>query len=656
MTAFLVFTAVVMMALAASERLFDRLELTEDRLTKGLFGLAIGLGAIATTIGLTGMLGFFRYPLVVGFLGAIVLRLLLRDGPNGNRFRFEPGLVLWLRSLPSWRPDGLTVTLTLALAALSLLTLTGALAPPTSNEWDALAYHLAAPKVWLESGRIHPIPYDHHANFPMLAEMFYAIGLDWGSTSLAKSFHWLYGVLGALTCYWAGRRWVSRKAGLLSAMLFLSSPIVAWEMTTAYLDLTATVYVSLAAFAFLIWKEHKAAGQGDGWLWISGILAGFAAGTKYTMLATSGLLVLWCCWLAVRGLHGIRWKHAGILAGVAFVIGGAWYIKTWIWTGNPVYPFAYGLLGGRWWSDQAAIDYVAEQARFGIGKTGLALTAAPWTTVFQAQYYANPPSVFNGSLAAPPSSPFPAVFGSLGLGVLGLLPLMIWTRCRNGVIRGAVLYSGAVFLVWFAMTHQTRYLMPILPLLLTAGVYGARGWMDGSAGRRGIVGVFSVIALLFGCAPLAVLVQPASATAWGRESADAFLSRTEPMYRISQDINRDLPEGTKLLMLQDTRGFWINRPYVWGNPSQNGLLPWHTFDGPEAMVRWLKTAKGPVEGITHILVNWSMTSPEAAKEYWPTLIQEGHQNGYLVPVLQTGRETDRGIVVYRIGGEGPSGD
>jgi hypothetical protein len=128
------------------------------------------------------------------------------------------------------------------------VTLVAALAPPGGNDWDGLAYHLAAPKVYLRHGRIHFIPYDSHTDFPFTMEMLYSLGLALAGAPLAKLLHWSTGGLTALAvaAFWrthllrsgseprARTRSPATWAPPLAAALFLSVPHVAWEATTPY--------------------------------------------------------------------------------------------------------------------------------------------------------------------------------------------------------------------------------------------------------------------------------------------------------------------------------------------------------------------------------------------------------------------------------------
>jgi hypothetical protein len=205
-----------------------------------------------------------------------------------------------------------------------------------------------------------------------------------------------------------------------------------------------------------------------------------------------------------------------------------------------------------------------------------------------------------------------------------------------------VLYSGAFLLVWFALTHQTRYLMVLLPLLLVPAVAGIRDFRHAGAGWRWATGVVAAIALLWGIIPAWVLARPAMAVAWVGGSADAYLSAREPIYVVSRRINAELPRDAKILMLQEVRGFYLDRPYQWGNPEQNALIPWDKLADPAAMDRVLRA-----KGITHVLVNWAALPPDASPP-WARLAAAAAAQGLWTPVIVTGPDPQRGITVYRV--------
>jgi 4-amino-4-deoxy-L-arabinose transferase-like glycosyltransferase len=123
-----------------------------------------------------------------------------------------------------------------------------------------------------------------------------------------------------------------------------------------------------------------------GWLLASAILMGFALGTKLTVLAFWGMLLIGVLGWNLATTR--RWAketipHAALWGAVSLIVGLPWYIKTWLYTGNPVYPFFYNLFGGRYWNAENAALYSGDQARFGIDKTPVSLLLGPWQVTME---------------------------------------------------------------------------------------------------------------------------------------------------------------------------------------------------------------------------------------------------------------------------------
>ena len=141
-------------------------------------------------------------------------------------------------------PQAVLLSLCVLLALLSLLLCA---LPPDGNEWDALAYHLAFPKLYLQAGRMVEIPFMHQSYFPPLQDMLYLWGLSMGGESAAKAMHWAVGMLAVLgAAGFVQRRGIS---GMWAAALILGAPAFLWQMFSAYADLATALYASLGMFA-----------------------------------------------------------------------------------------------------------------------------------------------------------------------------------------------------------------------------------------------------------------------------------------------------------------------------------------------------------------------------------------------------------------------
>ena len=297
----------------------------------------------------------FAIPLGLGTLSLVLLGLGLARQANsialwsGVCLVAVPLSVFGFRAWPhrlskaGGQSEGIVTLLAMAAFGLiGLATLVAALAPP--SQWDELAYHLAVPKNYLHEGRIFYIPYDHHSNFPFLLQMQYLLQLSVGNVAGAKLVHWLCGILLALSVASFCRRHfglVGKGSELVAAALVVGSPLVVWESTTAYIDLGSALFTWLGFHALVNAATAPRDGGSVRWLVVSAALMGFALGTKATVLGFWGM-----CLLGILGWNLVterKWAketlpHAALWAAISLAIGAVWYVKTFLYTGNPVYP------------------------------------------------------------------------------------------------------------------------------------------------------------------------------------------------------------------------------------------------------------------------------------------------------------------------------
>ena len=101
------------------------------------------------------------------------------------------------------RGGGILRVLIGAVAVALVLDLVAATAPPTSA--DALKYHLALPKLWLQLGTVGD-PFWRWEGFnPSAIDLLYAQGLAIGGGSAAGVLHAVFAVLCALVLFGLGR-------------------------------------------------------------------------------------------------------------------------------------------------------------------------------------------------------------------------------------------------------------------------------------------------------------------------------------------------------------------------------------------------------------------------------------------------------------------
>lgn len=572
-------------ALGLGTLLLRLLRLAEGGLMQLWLAAAGGLGALSVLTLLLGMVGLL-YPLVLALLMAplavVGAMALLRTTPGLTRG--------WLSGAGAWPPFRVAAAVLLLLAAATAvwIGLTHALMPP--HEWDEIAYHLTLAKLYVAAHRVVYVPFIVHSNWPMNSEMLFSLGLLFGSdiaphlTMLGLTL--LIGV-GLLA---TARRFFDDRVGVIALALFITVPVVKRLAGTGLIDVALGLYVLGALVALERWREVRS------WQWLAlcGLFAGFAAGSKIMGGAFPllfGLLVLFE--LLRRNPRDILGAaKAGALFGLAgLLVAGPWYLRSFLFTGNPIWPFAFHILGGRDWDnlgDEYHMHSLLDIWTQAVPRTPLGLLQAFGLMITRPEALGD----YRGGIG------FVGPLGALGAA------LVCWRAPR--ILRAALLVSLGFFLLWFAfVSHQLRFLLPIVPLLVLAAAYFAV-WLYDRA-RLPVVQV----ALLLG-----VIVLVARETPWlyagerelfvqrapylsGQVSREAWLDTQIDSMPLFRYANTQLPTDAKVLLLPyENRTYYLDRSYIWGHPISQRIIPFEQFSSVEQLETTLREL-----GITHVIDN-----------------------------------------------------
>lgn len=492
------------------------------RLPAGLRGRTITftIGFVATSslaflLGRTGL--FSRWA-----LGAIVLALAVPGALAAARD------VRLLRRI--WRPTFEAWTLCAAGVVVAIdAFLAGA--PPTSG--DALQYHLAAPRLWLQAGRMFDIWWDQVTFQPLAVETQYsyaqalwngAAGSVVGAGMAAFSVVCVYGLARSL----AGAR-----AAAIAALLWAGQGMFLWEATGAFTEIATAAFVALALWCVV--ELNRRAALGDA-AW-AGLAMGAASSTKYFgAFIAAGVLVA----VLVAVPAGRRLKM-----GVVFLACAAvclpWYVKNLVVAGNPLYPTFTGVLGGKYVGP--SFD---EYARIKSQQRGL---PGLWRVVILPVEFILRRDKFDRGYAINPA-------------FFTLAPLYVALAWRRRWVAAAAAALIGYTLVWDkAMYGIPRYLVPILPL---AAVLAGAGVVE--LARRGtwwrrigvvLLGV-SALPLVAMTALFAARLAPGAA---GVEATPHFVQRLTGTYDAFAWMDAKLPQRGRVLL--GVRGaYWLHRPYA----------------------------------------------------------------------------------------------
>jgi hypothetical protein len=505
----------VVLARALGLSLRDRLE----RITITI-GLGAGLILVATfLLALVKVIG--RGPSLVMVLPAAAFgawRLVSAPGEKGPSIQ------------PRWLGIGLYAAIGLCVAA----NIIGTLAPPTFI--DALFYHLFIPRAYLRAGGVVQIPYIWQSYQPLGVEMFFALGLSIRGAVLAALMHAGLGVLAASGTWLLGRRVAGPLGGLLAVAIFYCTAMVAWESTSCFVELGITAFATLGVYCLLRWKDDRS------WSWLitAALLIGAATTCKLTAVqlpAVCAVLIVWIQWRAGQRLSATLGR-AALFVAIALSFSVPWYVHSYLWTGNPVYPFAAGIFG----ANPDYHDVWSILSHYGPGHGFGDIVLAPW------RLFSNGAIFECGQFF----SPLPFIFAPL-----------ILVRLRASQDRQLLAAAVAMlFVIWLATAHVARYLIPLQTLAAVLAA-DAMIWAASVVGKRLHARLlFAIGALLVGFGTLSTLLflRTLAPVVFGRESVESYLSRTAAFYTTYRQVMNDVPPDALILTNQGPT-YYLDRPH-----------------------------------------------------------------------------------------------
>ncbi|MCI0521464.1 MAG: glycosyltransferase family 39 protein [Chloroflexi bacterium] len=494
-----------------------------SRLESGLFQIALGLGGIALGVM---VLGFAGWLTPAGILGWLALVGLFTWEVCGDTL---PALPRTMRKLGErWKRASLGQRAAAGAALiLFLLFLAQALTPPTDP--DGLIDHLRVPKLFLEAGRFYPTPEFVFANYPLLIESLFTVGMAFGSDTFAKVLHLAYAGLLTGAVFALGRRLISPLGGWLSAAVLLSMPIFPVWASLAYIDMAWAFYEFMGVYAFLLWLKRRR----EGWLALAGVMFGLALGSKYLAFGGLAMTSAGLLWALRKAGWRVTARGAAIIGGIALALAAPWLIKNWLWLGNPVYPFFSG---------------------------GVSETLRTWEGFRWWDYFLLPWYLYADRLR------FAGVYGSIEMPSL-LFPLALlypFTRRKRSLtwLAGLTLLR---FAVWALITHiRLRYMLPVFPMLsvVAAAVLVhllslPRGRLFWRVAVFGVTGGVVAATMTYG-ALFFLSTRPAGVIV-GTESRDAYLRRQLGDYPALRAIQEELPVESRTAMFFDPRGYYCDQ-------------------------------------------------------------------------------------------------
>lgn len=462
----------------------------------------------------------------------IVLAILVLSAPTLGRF---------LRGARGYYAERLknvsggTAVLAAAIVPFGLISVLCFWQPP--YEWDTLVYHFFLPKEFLLHHGFEYMPRLVYASMPMGAEMITTWAWGWGGLSVAAAATPLIDCLLLVATWRLARRYMENIWAVVAAVILLFTPTFAALLNNDYTDFILAAFTLMALNVYL--RGLKRPGEAA----LAGLFLGAALAVKYTAIhALWGLLAIIIFDLISRRLRG---RETAVMLGCALVVFAPWLVKAFVERGDPIFPVAYGVFGGRDLSPEAAGGIFASMRNVGMGRGLWDYVLLPYrVSMAGGMGYGN----FAGSL--------------LPFGFLALPLALVWFRRKRLII-----FSAVAFISWgFIGSQQMRFLGPAFATLavLLAGVFGAGADGLGSRARAWGRGVLIGVVLFTGYYLNSNQIVNLWERFWTHEigGPEAYLARWAYSYKADKYVNENTPPDAVIIQLFDNSRLYLEREAV----------------------------------------------------------------------------------------------
>ena len=492
---------------------------------------------------------------------------------------------------------GIACMLGCTVAVLAATSLPGTLWESEFGGYDALSYHLELPREWLEGGRIETYQHNVYSFLPGYIEASY-LHMAHLANAPAQTDNGLSGFL-------SNDARALMASQLLSAMLLIVSVLAIggvvdrvsalylhgehrasssiarvlvactpWFVVVgslAYNEL-GVVFLAIAAYGVVIERTYSISTRSI----LAGLIVGGACSCKPTaifLLAPSVGVIL------LAAIPPRQWyKPIALCTIFGLLTIAPWLARNHIAAGNMVFPQLHALLGDGHWTDaQHALYSSAHRFEGSLLDRALMLVLPDSTGTHHVSQFRGWTNLQWGMVPI------------VGLVGLGLLLSRIRTHRLGFLLAIACLLP---MLGWMMLTHlQSRFLIPIAPVLIGAGALGITH-LKSCMTRRGVtigVSALSVSALVY--------------ITGSQVGGNPFVMLAPGQEPWTDAINTIAEPGETVYLLGDASPLYRRSPIVYNTVYDHWLIEDAIALNPEKPEQW--TAWLIDQGIDVIVVSFS---------------------------------------------------
>ena len=414
-----------------------------NELEKIVFFMGLGLGCIIYIMFFSGLLRLYYSWIFKTLFCSFSLIILMHFYSNRRKIKDLLCNILCRINIKS---AFFTYTLLILVGVIIYMLITSLL-PEIFG--DALRYHLYIPKLYIQNHRIYNVDIMAFSNLPFNIEMLYTLGLLLNGQIVAKLINFLLIISTVLLIYSFCRRYFNFKIGIMSSLIFCTTPVVNFSSITAGSDIGISFFSFLGIYSICLWMGYKR----SIFLLLGAIFCGFALGSKYSALY---VIVPSIFFIAMNsGLSKKRLvKNIVTFLLIILIITSIWWIKSYVYTGNPVFPHLNRIFKSKFWWQE--FNDWHNFASYGKGVNLKNILKIP-LEIALGRYR----DVYNGSV---------------GLFYILFIPMALYfyicNKKKSTIVKHLLIYIGIYFSLWLITVQNVRFLMPMLTISCIVTAFG----------------------------------------------------------------------------------------------------------------------------------------------------------------------------------------
>ncbi len=211
--------------------------------------------------------------------------------------------------------------------------------------YDSMLYHLAVPNYYFLHNGFVLWEHNFLSNLPLTVEFYYLFLLLGKSFMLSKLINF-FSSIAMIIVFFDFYKGKNSKFFILPILIYYTLPQFGFLSSSSKTDITALLFVLLSVDLFLKYLKNK---DKKIVLILSAIFSGLAVSSKYI----NGFYIISMFFsyvLVEKKLNKTILKEIFLISIIVIIILSPWLIKSFVLTGNPVYPYFNKIFQSKYYS------------------------------------------------------------------------------------------------------------------------------------------------------------------------------------------------------------------------------------------------------------------------------------------------------------------